>query len=119
MTSVTTATTLSVIVEKSMYALRMSERIGRADSSILTIVTERGRKRAERQYASEAPPQIVSSWPVIAAAAVERRYATSSAISAGSIRRPKGGTRGALATRAESSSIGVPAAAGATTLIVT
>src|SRR4030095_15208531 len=108
-----------VSLEKSIYALRMSERIGRVDSRILTIFMERGRTSAKRQDANEAPPQIVSSWPVIAAAAGERRYATSSAISAGSIRRPNGGTRGLLATRAGSSSIGVPAAAGATTLIVT
>ena len=37
MTSVTTATRLSVILEKSMYALRISERIGLVASRMSTI----------------------------------------------------------------------------------
>jgi hypothetical protein len=36
-TSVTTATRLSVIFEKSMYALRMLDLMGRVDSTMSTI----------------------------------------------------------------------------------
>ena len=84
-----------------MYALRMSEWIGRVDSRMLTI-SRNEEKKSERQEASEAPPQIVSSWPVIAAAAV-KEVRDELRDSRGSIRRPKGGDRGALATRAGSS----------------
>jgi hypothetical protein len=65
---VTTATRLSVIFEKSMYALRMFDLIGfvtsRMSMIFMTDAVQRG---------SDAPPQMAMSWPVIAAAAGESR----------------------------------------------